>query len=102
MGRLTLVVRGYFLEYSTTSDSPVIFGMNYSDYMDWYREEYGRAGMREFDIIVQRALNGGIVYAKDVLSTNRAGKNERHLSIDNVYKAYCLRQDINGWTPDLS
>ena len=99
MSRATIRIGDYYLGYSTVQDAPVEYGLKLEDYRKWYAVEYGRAGISSFNMDVVLADRGGERRARDILSCNRSGKNSRKLSFDNIYRAYCLREEINGWSP---
>lgn len=39
----------YYMEWSTVVDAPVTFGMTLEEFMEHYREEYGKRGLMEME-----------------------------------------------------
>ena len=106
MGRAIIKLHDYYFEYSTIPDAPVTFGMKREEFEEYYRSEYGNSGMEELKTRMLRVDEKGTSFFSDksageILSCNRAGPKEKRLTIDEIYKAYCLREPIcNGWKPE--
>lgn len=106
MGRAIIKLHDYYFEYSTIPDAPVTFGMKREEFEEYYRQEYGNAGMKGLKPRMDRVDDKGTSFiddksAEDTLSCNRAGPNEEELTADEIYKAYCLREPIrDGWKPE--
>ena len=103
MGRCIVKIKDKYLEWSSIVDAPVTFGMTLDELKGYIKEEYGREGMRELDKRLERVERTGAstIYEKSVdsiISCNRAGPNESHLTLEEIYQAYCLMQPIrDGW-----
>ena len=92
MGQFICHHNGGFNIFNTISD-----GFRWTEAIDentlceWYAEEYGRRGVEELPARLDRAkAKGTSCHDSDlaaVLACNRAGKNERELSV-----AECVRQ----------
>lgn len=95
----------YFL-FSSVVDAPVTFGMSLDEFKEYYEFEYGQDGLNNLDNRLARVEKYGSsdmagLSADDVLEFNRAGPNEDELTIDEIYKAYCLMEPIrDGWKPN--
>ena len=99
MSRITVKMGEFYIEYSTIQDAPVEYGLKLEDYRKWYAEEYGRSGSSNFCIDVMRADRGGELLARDVIRNNCSGDKGGKLTYDKFYRAYCLREIVDGWTP---
>jgi hypothetical protein len=103
MPKYIVKLNDYYFEYSTIVDAPVTFGMSLVEFLEYYKEEYGREGMRHLQARMKFVESKGTSSlindsAINTLTCNRAGPNESELTIDELYKAYCLREPIrNGW-----
>lgn len=106
MGRAIIKLHDYYFEYSTIPDAPVTFGMKREEFEEYYRQEYGNSVIEELKTRMLRVEEKGTSFfndksASETLSYNRAGPNEKRLTVDEIYKAYCLRESIrNGWKPE--
>jgi len=68
--------------------------ISYDQLKEWYRDEYGRRGMLDFEERVKRAKETGTSCRIDrdglesFLCVNRAGENESFLSIEECIKRF--------------
>jgi hypothetical protein len=92
--------RDYYFEFSTVVDAPVTLGMTRKEFEKHYREEYGNHAFEsgEFQNRMKRVEAKGTssrlhVSAEEVLSANRAGKDETCLTIAQLIDAYCIHTD---------
>lgn len=100
MPRYICKIQDYYLEYSTIVDAPVTIGMSLDEFMDYYKDEYGRRGMEgpDFENRMKRAEEKG-TSARDyedfeeLISGNRAGKDESCLSKEQIIEWYCRRRE---------
>lgn len=103
MGRCILKIKDYYLEWSSVVDAPVSAGMKRDDFKKYYRREYGESGMLDFERRMMTADAVGSTWgetAAEVIRGNRAAPHEKSLSLDEIYRAYCLKEKIrNGWSP---
>lgn len=104
MGRYIVKLNEYYFEYSTVVDAPVTFGMSLDEFKGHYRREYGALGMNGLDERLRRVEQNGTSCRLEnntpelVMSDNRAGPDESRLTLNEIYKAYCLRLPIrDGW-----
>lgn len=107
MGRFLIRLDGdegpRYLEWSTIVDAPVTFGMTREELATHYRDEYGRAGSRDFEERMRRVDEKGTsaydYTVADHISGNRAGPDETELTAEELYQAYGLGRPIrDGWT----
>ena len=93
----------HYFEYSDVTDSPVTFGMALDQFVEYYIAEYGRSGFDGLEKRLERVDKHGTsshwgVSPDDLMFINRAGPDESCLTVDEIYKAYCLREPIrDGW-----
>lgn len=74
----------YYLVWSTIVDAPVTYGMSKENYMEWYKEEYGRIALEEW---LQGKRNMADI--EEFLNYNRAGENEEQLDKEGILNKYC-------------
>jgi|SRR5208337_1703752 len=96
--------RDYYFEFSTVVDAPVTFGMTRREFEEYYCKEYGNYALEsgEFQDRMKRVEAKGTsshmhASAEEVLSVNRAGKNETRLTVAQLIDAYCVHID---WADD--
>ncbi|MCK9154500.1 MAG: hypothetical protein M0P12_00150 [Paludibacteraceae bacterium] len=99
MSRIIVKLKDYYFEYSTIVDAPVTYGMKRDEFEAYYRNEYGKSGMENFSSRMKRVDQKGTssLYhncAEETLKTNLAGHNGENLTVEEVYKFYCLRDII--------
>ena len=105
MPRYIVKLHDYLFEFSTIVDAPVTWGMTLPEFKKYYRDEYGRDGYRHLEERLQRVFRWGTSYQwgnspHDILWLNRAGPDENRLTVEEIYRAYCLKQPIrDGWQP---
>lgn len=83
------------MEWSSVSDAPSTLGMSLEEFTNYYRSEYGEAGMQELpDRLARVEAKGVSSHAPDedlddFLRSNRAGDNEEMLSRREILIKYC-------------
>ena len=88
----------YYLEWSTIVDAPVTPGMSLDDFKEYYKERHGADAFAKLPERLERVeVNGvsafGYQSLKSLISCNRAGENEKHLSMSGIIKKYCHSQN---------
>ena len=104
MGRAIIRIGEYYLEWSTIVDAPVTYGMSLDDFKKHYRQQYGEQGMEELPARLERVEANGASWlsgkgAEDTILCNRAGPQETVLTKEQIHRAYCLGETIEGWSP---
>lgn len=99
MGQYIVKLKEHYLIWSSTVDAPISEGMNLHDLKDWIREEYGRQGMEQLPARLARVEAKGTSSkgdddALDTIWLNRAGPDEKPLTIVGIYRHYCLGEEI--------
>ena len=96
----------YYMLYSSIVDAPKTFGMDLKTFRDYYQFEYGASGMQMLDSRLERVEEKGTSSTTydsvfEQLMLNHAGPGENFLTIDEIRRAYCLREAIiDGWRID--
>ncbi len=105
MGRAIIRIGEYYLEWSTVVDAPVTYGMSLDDFKMYYRRQYGEQGMEGLPARLERVAANGTSWqsgesTEDTIQGNRAGPQETTLTKKQIYRAYCLGETIEGWSPE--
>jgi hypothetical protein len=98
MGNPIVKFEGSYLVWSTVTDAPVTFGMTRDELIDWYRYEFGRAGVRELTPRLARVDEKGTsaIDEPDADATvwlNRAGPRETHLHRHEMIEFFIRRRE---------
>lgn len=89
MPRFIVRLEGRYFEWSTVVDSPITAPMTREEFAAYYREEYGRSAMTEFEERMVRVEERGVsafAYesAEDLMDGNRAGADESEMTLDQL------------------
>ena len=76
-------IRDRYLVWSSIVDAPITPGMTRAEVLQWLLEEFGRANYSHWFRAVDEATG-----EPDSFCCNRAGKDERRLNIDGVWRRY--------------
>ncbi len=83
----------YYLEWSTICDAPLTRGMELKEFKEYYNDQYGKQGMKEFPERMERVEKTGNSSFQDTTDSffycNRAGKKERLLDKEGILEKYC-------------
>lgn len=85
----------YYLEWSTIVDAPVTRGMTWEKFAKYYKKQYGREGMRDFEARIDRVEKTGISAYPPLdnlagyFDYNQAGYDGATASKEDVIRAYC-------------
>jgi len=87
---------GKYLEWSTIVDAPTTYGMTLEEFKQYYKEQYGLSSMNELEERLRRVEQKGTSSqiddsVEDLIRGNRAGKDEKELTMKQLIKEYCLR-----------
>lgn len=108
MPRHIIRIRDHYLLWSDVIDAPVgICNENNLDSLCnlyFYDREPSKAELEFFDKLVERIKHHStshpeLTSVEDFVRFNRAGPGERRLTVDEIYKVYCLKQPLEGWSP---
>jgi hypothetical protein len=103
MGNYIVKIKDHYLEWSTIMDAPVTFGMDRVELQAHIAEEYGLHGVDTLPERMARVNVKGVSSynhdsVEELISGNRAGPNEKELTLEEIYQAYCLMNPIrDGW-----
>ena len=84
----------YYLEYSTIVDAPITYGLKRADFDNYYRREYGIAGLDTYEERMRRVdENGtseiGATSVEETILCNRAGYDETKITKQEMINRYC-------------
>lgn len=99
MSKLIIEHKGYYLIWSSVVDAPVAVCDSEDELLAYWKEEYGSQGLR---LIMNEKKVHGHIHTRSleyVSVANRAGPNEQTLTDEEIYRAYCLQETLNGWSP---
>ena len=82
-----------FAEWSSVVDAPVTYFMYENEMIEYLKDAYGSNGIDENLKRIERAKQNGTssyMYQNidDLISFNRAGKNEENLTKEEIWKEY--------------
>ena len=93
MGKFIIKIKDRYFEWSTIVDAPVTYGMTLDELKEYIKEEYGNEGLSGLPQRLERVEKYGTSShyhesVKQLCSSNRAGENEKHISLKQIYKQY--------------
>jgi hypothetical protein len=108
MPRHIIKIKDHYLLWSSVVDAPVavcdeaqfeLLGRLY-----FYDREPSEAELTFFNELMERVKKRGtshkqLTNVEDFVRVNRAGPRECSLTLSEIYRAYCLGETINGWSP---
>ena len=82
----------YFI-WSEISDRPLTKGLTKHQLESFVKDEWGRQGLKDLPLRLKRVEVKGhstydLISLEDFLMCNRAGENEKKITIDEIYKKY--------------
>lgn len=97
--KLTEEDKSWYMEWSTVVDAPVTYGMSLENFKQYYKEMYGLSSLPELEQRLERCEAKGTSSmidddADEVISFNRAGKNETILTKQQIIDCYCKAPDF--------
>lgn len=99
VAKFTHESQDFYLMWSTGLDAPVTDGMSLDELKDHYREEYGNVGAghlpRILKLVEQNGIASRLKNLEGYLEINRAGKNESHLTKEQIIRKYCLLEEVD-------
>lgn len=89
--------KDYYMEWSTVVDAPVTYGMSLEEFKTYYKDEYGKQGMDGLDERLNRVNEKGTSCmldksAEETISFNRAGKNGECISVEEIFRIFCIER----------
>lgn len=86
----------FYLEWSTITDSPITYGMSLKKFKKFYLKEYGISSKKDLEDRLTRVEQTGtssfIENLEDTLEYNKAGRNEKKLTLNQLIEKYCYRR----------
>lgn len=87
----------YYLEWSSVVDAPITYGMSLEEFKKYYIEEYGKQSENNLIERLERVERTGTSWHNatldDVIDSNRAGDNGRHISKKQIIIKYCFNNE---------
>jgi hypothetical protein len=102
MPHFIVKIKDKYIEWSTIVDAPISHGMSLGEFKKYYQNEYGNRGIQTLQDRLDRVEEKGTSEIdadclEDTVSFNRAGLQETELTVDEIYRVYCLgEQKIYG------
>lgn len=89
-----------YLEWSTVVDAPVTYGMEYDEFLEYYRTEHGARSMDgllgEHGRLTRVHANGtserGSKSVHETIAHNRAGPDESELDYDGIWQKFVVER----------
>lgn len=86
--------KSWILRWSSIVDAPTHVFDDEAELTEWYREEYGREGLRNLPNRLERLHQKGTTSHMDAnaeatVMCNRAGKDETCMTVDQIIDYYC-------------
>lgn len=93
MGRCLIKIKDLYFEWSTVVDAPVTYGMTLDELKAYIKEERGNDGLKELPRHLENIDRQGTAMQTnytlaELVANNRAGENEKRISLDAIYKRY--------------
>lgn len=101
MGRFLIKLndkkKSYYMEWSTVVDAPTTYGLSLRELKSYIKDEYGNEGLRDLPMRLERIKeHNHSLYSKETVNElirgNRAGKNERKISVKQIIEDYCINR----------
>ena len=102
MGRCLIKIRDRYFEWSTIVDAPVTCAMTEEELRAHIKARYGEGGTAVLDKRIAACNERGTSMERDltlddVLSYNRAGRDETELTADEIYAGYASEAAYEIW-----
>ena len=92
MGKYIIKINDLYFEWSTIVDAPITYGMTKDELVEHIRWRYGQEGINELPKRLERVEKQGTsahgYTLERLIDYNRAGDNEKCLTIEEIYKKY--------------
>lgn len=88
----------YYMEWSIIRGVPLSFGMNKEAFFHYIKEEYGNYGIKNLNKVIENvdatgaSIRGSDKYISTLIQTNRAGKDDTSLSLEQIIDIFCMTQ----------
>lgn len=93
MGRTIIKIEGEYFVWSSVVDAPITYGMTKEELKTFIKDEEGNQGLENLDLRLARVDAKGTSSMihnslEEQISFNRAGEDEKCLTLDQIYKKY--------------
>ena len=108
MPRHIIKINDHYLLWSNVIDSPVgvCHESRFGSIEELYFYDYdpSEKELAFFNELIERVKKHGtshktITSVEEFVRFNRAGQDERSLTLAEIYLVYCLGEPLNGWSP---
>ncbi|MHA2333758.1 MAG: hypothetical protein ACXAEU_17160 [Candidatus Hodarchaeales archaeon] len=90
-------LKDYYLRWSTVVDAPTIVFDSREEVLSWDDSPNTKERLDRVDEFGTSCIKP--TSAEELMGWNRAGPKETSLTLDELYRVYCLEEKIDGWTP---
>lgn len=101
MGRVIILIKDRYFEWSTVVDAPVSPGMTLKELRRYIRRRYGTEGLSELAERLERVQAKGtssLIHdsLEEEILLNRAGPRETRITADEIYELYTEKRADGG------
>jgi len=102
MGRTIIKINDWYLIWSSIMDAPIACCTK--DELNDVIAEFFKSSQTTIErMLANLRLTGSSSLigssANAIIACNRAGPGEKALTKDEIYRAYCLKEKLDGWSP---
>ena len=91
--------REYYLEWTSITDSPTMYGCSLEEFKNYYKDEYGLRGMEGLEQALERVEKTGtssrMMSLESIIDCNHAGDRVGKLSLEKILDKYCRNAPPN-------
>ena len=93
MAHFIIKLKQYYYIWSSVVDAPITDSLDLEQLTNWIKQQEGEEGLRKLPERLKRVEEKGTSAfnyssVEELISYNRAGENETHLSMDELIKEY--------------
>jgi hypothetical protein len=102
MARTIIKLKDWYIVWSSIMDAPIACCKK-DELSELMLEFFGSNQALNERVLANLRLTGSSSFigssADAIIACNRAGPHEKSLTRDEIYRAYCLKEQIDGWSP---
>lgn len=99
MSELIVKLKDHYLVWSKISDGPLTNGLSLDELRIWVRDELGTRGLEQLEknlpridqVGTSRKADRGVA---DTIWLNYAGPDSESMTVEGIYRHYCLGEDM--------
>lgn len=92
MGKFIIKINDKYFEWSTIVDAPITYGMSLEELSAYIRRTQGTEGLdllpKRLERVNQKGTSAIDRTLDNLISSNRAGINEKNITAEEIYKQY--------------